>query len=155
MPKARANLSVDGEVLARFDRMVQNRSEAVEEFMRKKADMEVTENEELVKRRETINDKLEEKRDERDALENEIDNLETELNAIRSTLEKAKEEKDVLGDALPVLIDKFEELRRKKHDKSEALKMLGTTETFHMWLERMDDLDSDDLKDKIREEVEE
>lgn len=150
--KARYTSTADPQILSRFDKVVENRSKALEEFMKKKADIESTDNEELVKRREELQQKQESLREQRARLEDELDGVETELNAIRSTLEKAEEEKDVISDALPVLIDKYEELRRKTKNHQEALKRLGTTETYHMWLDKVD-LDSSELKDRITEEV--
>jgi chromosome segregation ATPase len=144
--------TVDPDVLQRFDTMVDNRSEALERLMRKFCNMESVEDEELVNRLSQIEEELESIQSDMADLQDRKSTLESERDAIKLTLEKAEEEEDVLSDALPVLIDKYEEKRRKHKDHKEALNQLTATETYHMWLDKVD-LDSSELKNRITEEV--
>lgn len=153
MVKARLNASVDPEVLRRFDRTVDNRSQALEDYMRKKVDMERSEDEALVERREELSKELEELREKRNEIEEKIDTKESELQAIRSTLEQRNEERNALQEALPVLRKKYRELHRKRRDAEQALHDLKSTETFHMWLDKVE-MESEELQSEIIQELE-
>jgi len=155
MVKSRINVSIDPEVLERFDRAIapQTRSEALENLMRKQADMEKHQDPELVERRNELRDRIEKKKAEENSVVSERESLEAELHAVEATLEEREEQEQHLENALPPLTDKFHELRRSKSNASEALRHLKTTEMFHAWLERME-LSGDELVEELTDSLE-
>lgn len=151
--KSRVNFTVDPYILKRFDKRVSNRSKRLQEFMKKTAEIEEGKNQDLVNRKEKLEKGIKKLGTEIEELKADKTSKENELKAIESTLEQEEKSEEMAQRAVEALKPKFKELRRKTHDPDEAANRLGTTETFHTWLEKID-FEQNELKKKVKEKAE-
>lgn len=152
--KSRIQLTVDPFVLKRFDRRVENRSERVENFMKKIAEIEEGKDQDLIDRKHELENEIEHLEHEIQKMKSKKATKESELKAVESALEQEEETQQLEQSAIEALEAEWRKFRRRTHDPDKATKRLATTEEFHMWLDKIDS-DQEDLKQKVRQKAEE
>lgn len=154
MTTVRKNYSIDYPVAQELDNSVPDgkKSSFVTEAIKDKLQVSDLGDDELVNRKRKLQDKLEELEEEKGDLQKEINQVEQELSAIQSALEKRDEEEELIDDALPILVQEFEEKRRTQTIENPE-RSLKAGQKFNMWLERLD-MDQEELFNQILEEVE-
>lgn len=158
--KSRIQVSMDPDVLRKMDRKTDNRSQKFQELARKWLDMEEAKDEELVRERNKVEEKLEKLEKKKQEIEEEMDGLETELKSIEFALEKQEEEESIIEEAVQALVPEVEECRSKlspqdrKNNPEKAFDKLVISEKFNLWLDKVD-ASEEELLEAVKEEVQE
>ena len=157
MKKARINVSLDPELLEKFDRNVvsdnSNRSEEIEKLMEKALDVYQSEDPELKRKIKKFKNMKEEREQTLDEVSDEVENLEEKISMYEQKLEERKETESQLDEAVDALGDRLKKKRRGHgcNTMSDALKRLCSEEPFWDWVDRLN-VESDELKESLRDE---
>lgn len=152
MGTCRPAMTIQDHTWEQFKGTVDNASREVQEFMERKIEIERTEDSDLQDRKSEILERLEEIKEEQGSLQKEKNQLETELESIRLALERQEEENAMIDQALPVLTEEFQEIKRNR-SISDPEKSLMSGQKFNLWLEKVE-LDQEELLEAVKEEVE-
>ena len=153
MSKTQPAVTIDSHVWQEFKTQVENASSEIEKLLRKQIEFNYSDNSELKEKLSRLERNIENLKEERSEITEQLEEKRKEKSIIENKIRAEEENKDFIESAIPKLLDEYTKIYRKKHDIDESLKNLKTTKTFHMWLDKVD-LDSDELVDRVREEVE-
>ena len=158
MAKVRKNFSLPYELAQEIDNKLEDgeKSGFVARALEKQLEMDFAQDEELARRKQAIQEKLEDLQEEKAGIEKEINEAEAELNAIESALEKKEQEADLLDQATQAIAPLWREEKEGRGFTSteDAFEKVWMSEKFGMWEEKID-ASRDELKDAVKSEVEE
>lgn len=157
MKKTRINVSLDPELLEKFDRQVvsdkRDRSKEIARLMEKALDVHRSEDPELKRKIQKFRNMKEERKQTKDEVSQEIKQLDEKISMYEQKLKERKETDNRLDEAVDALGSRLKEKRQARGCSSgtEALNRLSKEEPFWDWVDRLD-VEPDELKDRIRSE---
>jgi len=155
--KSRINVTIDPELLDKFDRNVVsddgNRSEEVEKLMEKALDVHSSEDPELKRKIKKFENRKEEREQTLEEVSEEVEDLEQKISLYEQKLEEREETESQLDEAVDALGQRLKKKRRGHScsSMSDALKRLCSEEPFWNWVDRLD-VESEELKSSLWEE---
>jgi len=155
--KTRINVSLDPELLEKFDRQVvsdsRDRSKEIARLMEKALDVHESEDPEIRRKIQKFRNMKEEREQTKCEVDKEIKEFEEKISMYEQKLEERKETDNQLDEAVDALGERLKRKRRARGcgSMSEALTRLCSEEPFWDWVDRLD-VESEKLKDRLRSE---
>lgn len=155
--KSRINISIDPEILEKFDRNVVGkdgeRSKEISKLMEKALNVHQSEDPELKRKVQKFRNRKEEREQTKKEVDQEIQDLEEKISLYEQKLEEREQKQSDLSEAVDALGSRLRSKRSNTrcNDWSDALDRLASSEPFWDWVDRLD-VESDELKDRLRSE---
>jgi metal-responsive CopG/Arc/MetJ family transcriptional regulator len=155
--KTRINVSLDPELLEKFDRQVvsdkRKRSKEIARLMEKALDVHRSEDPELKRKIQKFRNMKEERKQTKDEVSQEIKQLDEKISMYEQKLEERKETDNRLDEAVDALGNRLKEKRQARgcSSWSDALTRLCSEEPYWDWVDRLD-VEPEKLKDRLKSE---
>lgn len=153
MAKVRKQITLDPEVVQRLEKEVDNVSYFFNQRAKTWLNMEDAEKAELVQEKKEKEEELEEVEEEIEELKSQKAEIEGDIYALEQAIGDKDSEEKIEARKLPKLVEKTQDLRLKHKDIEKAIQQVKSTEEFHRLKSELG-LSSEELQDKLREEVE-
>lgn len=156
MKKTRINVSLDPQLLEKFDRQVvsdnSDRSKEIVRLMEKALDVHKSDDPELQRKIQKFRNRKEEREQTKEEVSDEISELEEKISLYEQKLEEREQVDEQLDEAVDALSDRLVEKRHSARCNSfdDALSRLSSSEPFWDWVDRLD-AEPGELKDRLRE----
>jgi len=152
--KSKATLSIDPQTWEQFKNETDSASKKIEELLESYLSSRANDLQDLQARKQELKTEIQEQDQVISEAENKKNQLQSELKQIEAAIEDLESQQNRVQDAVENVIPTVKDKRTNTgvSSMSEAVDRAATTRTFHMNLNKTN-LDSDEFKEKVLEEV--